>query len=81
MMHEFWENDAIPRGGNSSFIALIPKRDNAQELVEFRPISLIGCVYKIISKVFAKRMEMVLEKIIDDKQSAIVGWVGGETHA
>lgn len=66
-MHEFWENGVIPRGGNSSFIALIPKRDNPQWLEEFRPISLIRYVYKIISKVLAKRLTMMLEKIIDDE--------------
>jgi len=41
MMMEFRENGVLPRGGNPSFIALIPKKENPQGLNEFRPISLV----------------------------------------
>ena len=43
------------------------------ELNDFRPISLVGCVYKIVAKVLAKRVKVVLGKIIDESQSAFVG--------
>nr|GEX09326.1 hypothetical protein [Tanacetum cinerariifolium] len=39
----------FPKGCNSSFIALIPKVPNAKFVSDFRPISLIGCQYKIIA--------------------------------
>lgn len=32
------------------FVALIPKKVGASELRDLRPIRLIGCIYKIISK-------------------------------
>ena len=51
MLEEFWDKGGIPKWGNFSFIALIPKKDKPQGLEEFRPISLIGCVYKVISTV------------------------------
>ncbi|KAG2721321.1 hypothetical protein I3760_02G076900 [Carya illinoinensis] len=35
---------------NASFIALIPKKVGAVDVKDFRPISLINGVYKIISK-------------------------------
>lgn len=69
MMHEFWENGVLPRGGNSLFIALIPKKENPQGLNKFRPISFVGCAYKIILKVLARRLKMVLGSIIHEKQS------------
>ncbi|KHN47716.1 hypothetical protein glysoja_026405, partial [Glycine soja] len=47
---EFHVNATFPKGLNSSFIALIPKIKDPQLLTDFRPISLIGCVYKIIAK-------------------------------
>ena len=50
----------IPASFNSTFIALIPKSDNATSLNDFRPISLCNCVYKIISKVIALRLKIVL---------------------
>jgi len=56
-----------PTGSNASFISLIPKTENPQQLEEYRPISLIGCIYKIISKILAKRLQKVIHKIIDQK--------------
>ncbi|GJY20523.1 RNA-directed DNA polymerase, eukaryota [Tanacetum coccineum] len=47
---EFFISSSFPKGCNSSFIALIPKVMDAKHLKDFRPISLIGCQYKIIGK-------------------------------
>nr|GFB17554.1 RNA-directed DNA polymerase, eukaryota, reverse transcriptase zinc-binding domain protein [Tanacetum cinerariifolium] len=60
----------IPNGGNSSFITLIPKISNANIVKDFRPISLIGSVYKIVAKVLANRLVMVLGDL-KRKQSMI----------
>nr|GEZ25651.1 RNA-directed DNA polymerase, eukaryota, reverse transcriptase zinc-binding domain protein [Tanacetum cinerariifolium] len=46
----------ISKGGNSSFITLIPKVPNANMVKDFRPISLIGSLYKVIAKVLANRL-------------------------
>jgi len=72
MMKEFWENARMPRGANSSFITFIPKKENAQGLDEDRPITLICCIYKVISKVLAKRVKRVLGKVIDMRQSVFL---------
>lgn len=65
--------DDFVKGLNPSFVTLIPKKDGAQCLREFRPISLISCIYKVISKVLAKRLSKVLEKVISENQSAFIG--------
>jgi hypothetical protein len=57
---------------NVSFIALIPKIPGAISLKDFRPISLVGGIYKIIAKVLANRLKTVLEKVISKSQSAFV---------
>nr|GEV58921.1 RNA-directed DNA polymerase, eukaryota, reverse transcriptase zinc-binding domain protein [Tanacetum cinerariifolium] len=57
---------------NSSFIALIPKISNAKFVSDFRPISLIGCQYKIIGKILANRLSKVIESIISPEQSAFI---------
>ena len=44
---------------NASFLALIPKEVDAVEIKDFRPISLVGGIYKIISKVLANRLRRV----------------------
>lgn len=72
VFHEFYERKKFEKSLNATFIALIPKRVGASELKEFRPISLVSSVYKIISKVLANRMSKVMEKIISKSQNAFV---------
>ncbi|GJX94590.1 hypothetical protein Tco_0349176, partial [Tanacetum coccineum] len=69
---EFFKNGHIPRGCNSSFIALIPKIQDAKLVKDFRPISLIESVYKIITKILANIMYLVLPSLISEVQSAFV---------
>ncbi|KHN42583.1 Transposon TX1 putative 149 kDa protein, partial [Glycine soja] len=57
---EFYVNATFPKGSNSSFIALIPKLKDPQSISDFRPISLIGCVYKVIAKLLANRLRKVM---------------------
>jgi hypothetical protein len=61
------------RSLNATFVSLIPKKVDALEVKDFRPISLVGGVYKIISKVLANRLKSVLGKIISSSQNAFIG--------
>lgn len=66
---EFYANEKLARGLNSTFIALIPKVDGASCFNEFGPISMIGCVRKILGKVLgllAHIFKKVLPSIIGD---------------
>ncbi|GJT92663.1 RNA-directed DNA polymerase, eukaryota, reverse transcriptase zinc-binding domain protein [Tanacetum coccineum] len=71
-VRDFFVNGHFPRGCNSSFIALIPKIQDAKFVKDFRPISLIGSVYKIIAKILDNRLCLVLPYLISDVQSAFV---------
>nr|GEV93988.1 RNA-directed DNA polymerase, eukaryota [Tanacetum cinerariifolium] len=62
----------IPNGCNSNFIALIPKILDANMVKDFRPISLIGSLYKIIAKILANRLVGVLGDIVNEVQYAFV---------
>nr|GEV40628.1 putative RNA-directed DNA polymerase, eukaryota, reverse transcriptase zinc-binding domain protein [Tanacetum cinerariifolium] len=62
----------IPKGCNSSFIALIPNISDANLVKDFHPISLIGSLYKIIAKILANRLAGVLGDIVNEVQSAFV---------
>jgi hypothetical protein len=53
---------------NTIIIALIPKFDNPYRFEEYRPISLCSCIYKIISKIIARRMKDLLSKTISREQ-------------
>lgn len=54
----------FPKGCNPSFIALIPKVNDPRMVSDFRPISLIGCQYKIIGKPLANRLSLVIGRYI-----------------
>ncbi|GKA66196.1 RNA-directed DNA polymerase, eukaryota, reverse transcriptase zinc-binding domain protein [Tanacetum coccineum] len=71
-VQEFFKTGIIPKGCNTSFIALIPKISNPMVVSDFRPISLIGAQYKIIAKVMANRLAQVIDSVISREQTAFI---------
>ncbi|GKD33073.1 RNA-directed DNA polymerase, eukaryota [Tanacetum coccineum] len=69
---EFFASGMFPHGCNSSFVALIPKIQDAKVVKDYRPISLIGSMYKIIAKILANRLSFVMPDLISDVQSDFV---------
>jgi hypothetical protein len=69
---EFHQNGKLSRGINNTFIALIPKIDSPQRLNDFRSISLVGSLYKILAKVLANRLKMVIGTVVSDTQTTFV---------
>ncbi|MCH85138.1 cysteine-rich receptor-like protein kinase, partial [Trifolium medium] len=69
---EFHRNGRLTKGLNSTFIALISKVDSPQRLNDFRPISLVGSLYKILAKVLANRLRLVIGSVISESQTAFV---------
>ena len=58
---------------NASIITLIPKKSFALNIKDFRPISLVGGMYKLLSKVLANRLRSVLDNLISESQNSFVG--------
>lgn len=71
-MTEFHRNGKLTKGVNSTFIALISKVTSPQTLNDFRPISLVGCMYKVLAKALANRLRKVVSSVVSDSQSAFV---------
>ena len=57
---------------NYGIITLLPKISDANKIQQFRPICLLNCLYKWITKVLSLRLEVVAEKLILNTQSAFM---------
>ena len=72
LFKEFFEEKSLAKSLNSTFLVLIPKKGGAEDLGDFRPISLLGGLYKILAKVLANRIKEVLDKVVSPDQNAFV---------
>jgi hypothetical protein len=69
----YWlDNGVLPPSLNSTNITLIPKGDTQTSMKNWRPIALCNVLYKIVAKVLANRLMVVLSKCISENQSAFV---------
>lgn len=68
-VEDFFTTSYLPRGCNSSIIALISKVTSSMFVSNFRPISLTGCQYKIIGKQLANLLSLAIGGCINSEQS------------
>ena len=62
----------LPHDWNDTTVVLISEVKNPSRIKDLTPISLCNVLYKIISKVLANRLKLVLPQIISGNQSAFV---------
>jgi hypothetical protein len=53
---------------NATFVALIPKSDEPKSMDNFRLVSLCNCIYKVVSKVIARRIKSILSDKLSREQ-------------
>ena len=68
-----FDNGALPTSQRYGIISVIPKSKKNKELLSnWRPLTLLNCIYKIISGAIAKRINNKLSKIINGDQCGFV---------
>jgi hypothetical protein len=72
LFDQFHGNSCLPKSICSYFLTLIPKVASPQSLGGFRPISLLGCIYKLVAKVLVARLARVIGDLIPNTQSAFI---------
>ena len=72
-LKEIHENNMFVRSLNSTFLVLVPKKENAADIKDFRPISLVGGLYKILAKVLANRLKKVVGQVVSTSKMRLWG--------
>ncbi|KAL3691868.1 hypothetical protein R1sor_005519 [Riccia sorocarpa] len=76
MLECFWETEQLTAAEKKGVIKLIPKNEETCKLTNWRPITLTGITYKLISHILANRLKSLLPGLITGQQT---GFVPGRT--
>ena len=60
------------RSLNSTFIAMVPKKEGADDFKDFRPISLVGSLCKLLTKVLANMLKKVMSLLVNKAQNTFL---------
>lgn len=70
--YEFHATKRFMKGLNSTFLVLIPKKGRDENIKDFRSISMVRSLNKLLAKVLANRLKEVMNKLVLDFQQAFV---------
>lgn len=60
----FYSKNQWCRSLSANFITLIVKRKDVSEVKDYRPISLVGCLYKLLAKTLVIKLKNVFSSIV-----------------
>lgn len=72
VLENFFQDGHIPIGINSYFFALIPKISNPTTPTNYRTISLINSIFKVLLKILANRLKLALPHIISEEETGFM---------
>lgn len=72
MLSDLHRSGSFVKSINVTFTVLVPKKERAKDISDFRPISLVSRLYKLITKVLANRLSKILHLLIDECQHVFV---------
>lgn len=67
-----FESGTLPLGTNDTYLCLIPKNFNVNNLKNLRPIGLCNTIYKVVTKIIANRLKPLLANIINPYQASFL---------
>lgn len=72
LIQNFQQTGLLPKSMKKIVITPIPKPGDRKTLKNWRPIALINCDYKIITRIFSKRIAAVISSLLSSDQSYCV---------
>jgi hypothetical protein len=72
LCQDFYDGTVSLDSINSSFITLVPKVNNPVRVNDYRPISLLSCVLKLLTKLLANRIQPTVLRIVHKNQYGFI---------
>ena len=72
VFNESFENEILPFSQRSAVLSLIFKNGDAEDIANYRPISLTNVDYRILAFVLAGRLQEVISSIVSHDQTAYI---------
>ena len=69
---DFFEQSKCLRSLNSTYLVVIPKKENVMDINDYKPISLVDGLYKILAKVLANRSRKLVGQVVSTTQNTFV---------
>lgn len=69
---EAFQTNSIPPKINKTYICLVLKIKNPEQITHYRPISLCNTIYKVITKIIVNKIRPYLDKIISPNQCSFI---------
>ncbi|CAA7020699.1 unnamed protein product [Microthlaspi erraticum] len=69
---DFFTNSFMPASTNATILTLIPKHPGASMITDYRPISCLNTLYKVVSRLLVRRLKPLLPSLILPNQTAFV---------
>ncbi|KAJ6805489.1 uncharacterized protein M6B38_180740 [Iris pallida] len=71
-VQEFFVEGRLLKEMNHTFLTLVPKKEGATSLADFRPIACCNFLYKIITHLMCRRMEGIMQGLVSQNQAAFI---------
>jgi hypothetical protein len=72
LCNQFYVGNLCLQSINKCFITLVPKKENSETAHDFRPISLLNCTLKLLTKLLANRLQTIIQSIIHENQYGFI---------
>ncbi|KAL4367022.1 hypothetical protein GQ457_05G027720 [Hibiscus cannabinus] len=67
---KFYDGNLLDFSFNYSYITLIPKKSHPEDVEDFRSISLVASLYKILARVLSRRLAQCINEVVGEFQFA-----------
>lgn len=71
-IQKFFHSSFLPAATNATILSLVPKHPGASLITDYRTISCLNTIYKVVSRLLVKKLKPLFPEIIVPNQTAFV---------